>query len=1344
MALTLAPLGAMQTAKKWPYSPKVGAAPSLWIDATNTPTNLVSTLSGLVSWFDGKDSSTLALSGSNVTQWSDKSPSNANLTQNIFYTSPTYSSGTNLMSVGSPINLAISYPGNTFSSTSAWAMFFIVNPDPTKPGFLMGTKGICNGGYSNAATTNVLGIGAKNGGGITFPADGRVYFTPGEFQYPGQFGAPNNSSFFQSTSPVSSGLQLWSMYYDGSTLYFNVNGTQNSSSAGSYGMTSINATSSLIGFLDGSTNGLNPPLPVMGTNGIGEMVFYNTNLTPSSNYQFVEGYLAWKWGLQGSLPGGHPYKNSAPTYTYGGSTYGWAPSINLVTTITDFSGNGVSVTQTGATNLINSMNGLPGFSFIGNNWFTGSLSANALTAYVVYSMSSSAVSNARILSLGLAGTNDNGTGRANIIRSGSGPNIACSNTSFTVSATSTDNSVMMASLWFDGTNANLSTNATPENSTANSTTLAISNFSIGQNVNTSNSTPFNGYIGEVIIFDYVLTKMQRQQVEGYLAKKWKITVPSLHPYYNIPVLNQTFQPIDIPTCGLWLDSADTLSMTIGSTINQWNDKSGLGNHLTTGNSFSLARPSYNPATNIVTFGGSSNMSFTYNYYAISGSVWRYSWALFFVVNPDPTKSTFLMGADNNLSPYPGGLIASNVLGIGAYSERSTAGGRNCSNPVYTGNGHVYFQTANNTGWGSAGGFFDSGASVSAGLQVWSLVYNGTNITLFINGTSFASVATDGAMRPASDLDNHTSNIGDWYDNSNPNLSNNANKGNASVGEMVFYNTDLTPSSNYQTVEGFLAWKWGLQGSLPGGHPYKNSAPTYSGQPWAPRITGTNTISGLVSWFDGKDPLALNLNPTAAVLAWNDKSGGGYNTIASGAPSLSNNGVTFDRGSMALPTPAPYSQTSTIFMVANAKVLTGGGNDINSTYYNGRIPYFGLNTYQSGGVIINGIVYMTSPFTFSYKIGYRSPSGVASGFEFPPLNPPTNLYCPTTAVCLVKTNGASALGYGNGVLNFTAGDDGSGTATSIISISGDGLGFGLDGVTINEFILYNSALTINQVRQVEAYLAWKWRLQGSFPTTHPAYTLPAYGVVFTPKQLPGCALWFDAADTASMTFSGTSVTRWNDKSGNDYNATSTDYTPPEYSATGFNNGYPGLFFNGSTTLLNTPAFSPNPVLATNGTDTTIFIVMNRLSTGVIGGYAAYGLETDVNSYAFRDPSSSPSQTFIDIGLNGSDALTSSNTAIGPQLYSLGRTGGTVYMYAFSSLLGSVSRPGATGIPSLSQKFCIGGSIADNSYFNSYISELIIYNQALTTDQRWQVEGYLAQRWGLVNSLPSSHAYKKIMP
>jgi len=43
-------------------------------------------------------------------------------------------------------------------------------------------------------------------------------------------------------------------------------------------------------------------------------------------------------------------------------------------------------------------------------------------------------------------------------------------------------------------------------------------------------------------------------------------------------------------------------------------------------------------------------------------------------------------------------------------------------------------------------------------------------------------------------------------------------------EVVATPNDSTTAER-QTIEGYLAWKWGLVNSLPAGHPYKNSPPT---------------------------------------------------------------------------------------------------------------------------------------------------------------------------------------------------------------------------------------------------------------------------------------------------------------------------------------------------------------------------------------------------------------------------------------------------------------------------------------------------------------------------------------
>lgn len=65
-----------------------------------------------------------------------------------------------------------------------------------------------------------------------------------------------------------------------------------------------------------------------------------------------------------------------------------------------------------------------------------------------------------------------------------------------------------------------------------------------------------------------------------------------------------------------------------------------------------------------------------------------------------------------------------------------------------------------------------------------------------------------------------------------------------IAEVCIFDAVLS-TTDRQLTEGYLAWKWGLEGSLPAGHPYKSSAPTSTGLS-RQRINGGLINSGLIN------------------------------------------------------------------------------------------------------------------------------------------------------------------------------------------------------------------------------------------------------------------------------------------------------------------------------------------------------------------------------------------------------------------------------------------------------------------------------------------------------------------
>ncbi|MDB2414011.1 LamG domain-containing protein, partial [Flavobacteriaceae bacterium] len=97
-------------------------------------------------------------------------------------------------------------------------------------------------------------------------------------------------------------------------------------------------------------------------------------------------------------------------------------------------------------------------------------------------------------------------------------------------SSTTNNEIWTAE--FNGSSSVLYVDGTP-GTTGNVGDNSINGFWIGEE-NGSSEPNWNGLIGEILIFDAILSEADRQKIEGYLAHKWGLaaSLPADHPYKN--------------------------------------------------------------------------------------------------------------------------------------------------------------------------------------------------------------------------------------------------------------------------------------------------------------------------------------------------------------------------------------------------------------------------------------------------------------------------------------------------------------------------------------------------------------------------------------------------------------------------------------------------------------------------------------------------------------------------------------------------------------------------------------------------------------------------------------------
>jgi hypothetical protein len=732
------------------------------------------TIPGCCLWLDAADARTLTTSGGgNVTQWADKSGLGANMTP--FGTNSNATIQTNYQNGLSALNFSGLNQYQTPANTGVY---------PSDVYILVALKSLTR--------MDVISIGPTN-------ADNFNSLTFAEYQslrwHNGSSSFARTPATVSSTDETSTSLLIMNWSLANNNFIIRRNGTQLSSTSAYTYAPSAGAVIQ-IGFRH-QNFGTNLAFNAY----VGEVLTFDRQLVIAERQQ-VEGYLAWKWALQANLPATHPFKLTPPIMRIfqpmdvsGASLWLDAADPSTlsfsgpnVTQWRDKSGTGNHYATGGAITYSNQALVFPGNATMSNtnpiNFSAGT--TPSMTTFVVVST-------------------PDGSAERGIFQYGQ---ISCSKTGYAIyvytpsevhctlycgdlmvrNAITTNTRMMVADVvTYSGTPGSLS-RAGWINGAAMTTTNVTTT---GVNLNLASSSVignvaggfWNGTMNEILYFNRALSTAERQEIEGYLATKWNlpVRVPTTHPFRNVLPSTPLFSPPQLSGLSLWIDAADATTFTLsGSNVTQCTDKSGQGYVLTVPGGYTS--PVY--SNGVLAMSGSNALWSTTNF-AVSGNT---------------QVTTFLVGSITSIgNPGPGahiGLAGSatppQYFGVLAYQD----GGQTI---LYTPS--CFGPDADRT----------LTPNINGQRYLLCAFYNGTVIQGTYNGTlgtSQSLTTANFASRPFQ--------IG----------MRNANTGGANDGticESICYTGALTASQRQQ-VEGYLAWKWGLQARLPSTHPFAKFRP----------------------------------------------------------------------------------------------------------------------------------------------------------------------------------------------------------------------------------------------------------------------------------------------------------------------------------------------------------------------------------------------------------------------------------------------------------------------------------------------------------------------------------------
>ena len=597
---------------------------------------------------------------------------------------------------------------------------------------------------------------------------------------------------------TSTSTRLLTGTYNRSTILAIENGTTRTTTT--YTNAGDNITSTYPLFVACYPDGTGSPVSGLYFGGqIMELIVYIGTVS-SIQRQQIEGYLAWKWGLSSNLPTSQPFRTIPPVLrpfypldvpgcsvwidAADGSTVTLTGS--NVTQLRDKSSNAyIFSNATGYTyNITQFQDKYPSFylATTSSGPHLGSNTSISLTQPVTFFTVCSIIDT-------VAGGYifDSTTSSNRLVFTSYTPGQPVMFAGAELKNTVTNSFVTPAihGGTFNGTTSTMFLNGTL-NITGSAGTQRATGLIIGSRFNLVQ--PWTGHICELLIYNSILSSNDRQAVEAYLADKWGLrgNLPSTHSLKLYKPLSVPFSPIEISTCSLWLDGADSNTLDLsGNSITRWKDKSGNSNDAT--GYQSPSRTTIN-GVSAIALGGSNNFDGRN-------------------INTSASITVFAVASNATSTGYNRLISLATIGAAGA--------------DAFTNNYIVALEQTNNNNIGFERNFGSVGTIGAMGSNPFLVctVSTTTSTFGFLNGT--AGTSNTYALKSSFNYSNYSigRSIQSGFVGSNPNWV-----WPGSVGEVIVYNSLLTTGER-QEVEGYLAWKWGLSRNLPTTHPYYKFNPS---------------------------------------------------------------------------------------------------------------------------------------------------------------------------------------------------------------------------------------------------------------------------------------------------------------------------------------------------------------------------------------------------------------------------------------------------------------------------------------------------------------------------------------